>query len=132
MKAYGMPLTIDQDNCFGVCISENHKLLGRHTSSSYEWLAKDLKTKAEGYEYEFIPEIPSNLSGVVNSIFYEIDDKEEKISTLEAEIKQFKQIAAELKEHVIRCYGSLYVIKSQHEIDEMIVHFIDFAEGRVK
>lgn len=53
MKAYGLPLTDDHDNCFGICITEDGKYLGQWTSSSYSWLERDLKTHADGYDYEF-------------------------------------------------------------------------------
>lgn len=71
-KAYGYPLTPDHDNCFGIVVSEDGKFLGTHTSSSYSWLKSDLKSKAKGYDYEFIYYIPG-IRFVIPILLNEID-----------------------------------------------------------
>lgn len=54
MKVFGIPLTDDHDNCFGICISEIGEFLGKHTSSNYSFLKSDLESKCNGHEYIFL------------------------------------------------------------------------------
>lgn len=54
MKAIGIPLTDDHDNCFGIVFSEDGELLGQHTSYNYACLEKDLKNKDNVNKYDYI------------------------------------------------------------------------------
>lgn len=62
-KAFGIPLTPNHDNCFGIVVSEYGTLMGRHTSSSYSWLERDLKSKINLDEFDFMfsSEVPSQI-----------------------------------------------------------------------
>lgn len=65
MKAFGIPLTDDHDNCFGICIDENYKFLGQWTSSNYSWLKHDLATHAKEYDYSFVDKPPYHELAII-------------------------------------------------------------------
>lgn len=58
MKAYGYPLTPDNDDCIGIVVDEHGNFLGTHISSNYSFLKMDLASHAKGYEFEFVDFIP--------------------------------------------------------------------------
>ena len=76
-KAYGYPLTPDQDNCFGIVIDEYGKFLGTHISSNYSFLKMDLASHAKEYDFEFIDTIPGQgfIIPILLNEIYDLKDK---------------------------------------------------------
>lgn len=95
LKAIGIPLTDDCNNCFGVVISEEGQVLGRHVSSNWSWLERDLASKEglQDYEFIFTKEKPTliglfSLMDQVNTVL------KEKLEIAESQIEDLKsQIA---------------------------------------
>lgn len=65
MKAYGFPIFHTKcefgELVYGEVYTEEGKMLGSWTSSSIEWLAKDLSQHASNYEYFFLKTAPDFL-----------------------------------------------------------------------
>lgn len=55
-KAYGFPVFGYEPGIevVGLCLTEDGEVLGQWISSDLDWLKKDLKKHAEGYEYIFL------------------------------------------------------------------------------
>jgi hypothetical protein len=73
-KAYGFPVIHTRsefgDLIYGEVYTAEGEMLGSWTSTSMEWLAKDLATHAVNYEYTFFREIPDFLKSTIEGEVY--------------------------------------------------------------